>query len=66
MDSRNEIPETYLEEGGDAEVDRVQIVPVFPLGEEDGADQQVDGHHPQAGRRWDQHLKQSCYCCEID
>ena len=52
MDSRNEIPETDLEEGGDAEVDRVQIVPVFPLGEEDGADQQVDGHHPQAGRRW--------------
>ena len=49
--ARHEVPEPDLEKGRDAEVDRIQIVPVLPLGEKDGPDQQVDRHHPQASCR---------------
>ncbi len=42
----HEVSEPDLEEGRDAEVDRVKIVPILPLGEQDGPDQQVDRHHP--------------------
>ena len=45
-----------LEKRGDAEVEAVQVVPVLPLGEHDGAEGEVEEHHPDTGSAGDQHL----------
>ena len=47
----------HLEEGGCAEVGAVEVVPLLPLGEHDGAQRQVEEHHPHARRARDQHLR---------
>ena len=46
----------HLEEGGCAEVCAVEVVPLLPLGEHDGAQRQVEQHHPHTRRARDQHL----------
>ena len=47
---------TDLEERSDTEVETVQIFPVLPLSEHDGAEGEVEEHHPDAGRAGDEDL----------
>ena len=39
-----------------AEIGAVQVVPLLPLGEHDGAHGEVEEHHPEAGRAGDEEL----------
>ena len=52
----DKVPEANLAEGDDAEVDRVEVVPSLPLGKHDGAQDQVEHHHPETSGRGDDDL----------
>ena len=51
-----EIAEADLQYGGEGEVAGVQVTPVLPLGEHDGASGQVANQHVDTGCRGHDHL----------
>ena len=54
--TREEVSEADLEYGGEGEVAGVEVAPVLPLGEHDGAADQVPDQHVNTRRRGDDHL----------
>ena len=54
--SRNKVSEANFSQRGHAEIDRVDVVPAFPLSKHDRANGDVDNHDPEACCRRNNHL----------